>query len=132
MSDHPVNNQPSTKTELLRNAYTAFNARDVEAVLALMTADVHWPRAFKGGFVRGPEEVRTYWAEQWKEIDANVEPVAFYPEEGERILVDVHQVVRDSSGTVLADEHVGHRFTFEHGLIQGMEICSLPSSVSDT
>ncbi len=55
-------------------------------------------------------------------------PVAFYPEDAEQILVDVHQVVRDLAGTVLADEHVGHHFTFEHGMIKAMEVCPLPSS----
>ena len=41
-----------------------------------------------------------------------------------RILVDVHQVVRDLSGAVLADEHTGHGhlFTFEQDLIAKMEI----------
>ncbi|WP_242033528.1 hypothetical protein [Phormidium sp. FACHB-592] len=43
-------------------------------------------------------------------------------------MVEVHQVVRDLVGAVLADEHVGHRFTIEHGLIQAMEVCPLPSS----
>ena len=123
-----MSNQPASEIELLRAAYTAFNARDLDAALSLMTPDVRWPRAFKGGFVRGPEEVRAYWIEQGSEINAHVEPVAFHPEKGGRILVDVHQVVRDLSGTVLADEHVGHRFTIEHGLIRGMEICLLPSS----
>ena len=121
-------NQPASEIELLRAAYAAFNARDINAVLAIMTPDVTWPRAFKGGFVRGPEEVRAYWTEQWSEIDGHVEPVAFHPEESGRILVEVHQVVRDLAGAVLADEHVGHRFTIEHGLIQGMELCPLPSS----
>ena len=120
--------QPVPEIELLRAAYAAFNTRDLDAALALMTPDVHWPRAFKGGFVRGPEEVRAYWTDQGSEIDTHVEPVAFHPEEGGRILVDVHQVVRDLAGAVLADEHVGHRFTIENGLIQGMEICPLPSS----
>lgn len=119
--------QPAPEIELLRTAYVAFNARDIDAALALMTPDVHWPRAFKGDFVRGPEEVRAYWTEQWSEINGQVEPVAFHPEEGGRILVDVHQVVRDLAGAVLADEHVGHRFTIEHGLIQGMEVCPLSS-----
>ena len=36
--------------------------------------------------------------------------------------------MRDEAGAVLADEHVGHRFTFEHSLIQAMEVCPLPSS----
>ncbi|HSI20409.1 MAG TPA: nuclear transport factor 2 family protein [Verrucomicrobiae bacterium] len=116
----------SPQTELLRAAYAAFNARDIAAAVSLMTPDVTWPRAFKGGFVRGPEEVGAYWQEQWSEIDPKVEPLAFYPDEDDRILVEVHQVVRDLAGTVLADERVGHRFTLESGLIQGMEVCSLP------
>jgi hypothetical protein len=120
--------QTAPATELLRAAYAAFNARDIDAALAIMTADVAWPRAFKGGFVRGPEEVRAYWTEQWSEIDGQVEPVAFYPEDAGRILVEVHQVVRDLAGAVLIDEHVGHRFTIENGLIQAMEVCPLPSS----
>ncbi|MEO0457822.1 MAG: nuclear transport factor 2 family protein [Cyanobacteria bacterium P01_A01_bin.114] len=119
---------PNTpEIELLRTAYAAFNARDIDVALALMAPDVHWPRAFKGGFVRGPEEVRAYWTEQWSEIDGHVEPVNFHLEEDGQILVDVHQVVRDLAGAVLADEHVGHRFTLEHGLIRAMEVCPLPS-----
>ncbi|MBD2099584.1 nuclear transport factor 2 family protein [Leptolyngbya sp. FACHB-261] len=121
-------NQPAPEIELLRAAYAAFNARDIDAALALMTPDVAWPKAFKGGFVRGPQEVRTYWTEQWSEINPHVEPIAFYPKDAGQVLVEVHQVVRDLAGAVLADEHVGHRFTIEHGLIQAMEVCSLPSS----
>ena len=124
-------NQPTPKIELLHTAYAAFNLRDIDAALAVMAPDVHWPRAFKGGFVCGPEAVRAYWTEQWREIDAHVEPVAFHPEAGGQILVDVHQIVRDLAGAVLADGHVGHRFTFEDGLIQAMEGCSLPASGAD-
>ena len=123
-----MSNQSAPQIELLRAAYAAFNARDIDAALVLMTPDVAWPRAFKGGFVQGPEEVRAYWTEQWSEINPHVEPVAFYPENADRILVDVHQVVRDMAGTVIADEHVGHRFTIDHGLIQIMEVCPLPQS----
>jgi ketosteroid isomerase-like protein len=123
-----MSDQPALEIKLLRAAYAAFNARDVDAALALMAPDVRWPRAFKGGFVCGPEAVRAYWTEQWSEINPHVEPVAFHLEENGKILVEVHQVVRDRAGAVLADEHVGHRFTIEHGLIQLMEVCPLPSS----
>jgi len=116
----------SPQIELLRAAYAAFNTRDIDAAVSLMTPDVTWPQAFKGGFVRGPDEVRAYWTEQWSEIDPHVEPLAFYPEDAGRILVEVHQVVRDLAGTTLVDERVGHRFTIEHGLIRGMEVCLLP------
>jgi len=118
----------SPEIELLRAAYAAFNARDIDAAVATMTEDVAWPKAFKGGFARGSEEIRAYWTEQWSEIDPHVEPTAFHREDAQRILVDVHQVVRDLNGAVLADSHVGHRFTLTNGLIQAMEVCPLPSA----
>ena len=114
--------------QLLRTAYAAFNARDIGAALALMTDDVAWPKAFKGGIAQGPDQIRAYWTEQWGEIDPHVEPVAFYSLQGSQVLVDAHQVVRDLAGAVLASAHVGHRFTLRNGLIQAMEVCSLPSS----
>ena len=121
-------NPPASEIKLLRAAYTAFNARDIDAALATMTTQVAWPKAFKGGFVRGPEEIRAYWMEQWREINPHVEPVAFYTEDTGHTLVDVHQVVRDLTGTVLADVHVGHRFTITKGFIEKMEISPLPES----
>lgn len=124
MLDQPT----SLEIERLRTAYAAFNARDIDAALATMTADVAWPRAFKGGFVEGPEAVRAYWMEQWSEISPHVEPISFHLEQDGRILVEVHQVVRDLAGAVLADEHVGHRFTLMQGLIRKMEVCASPSS----
>ena len=118
--------QPPPDVELLRTAYAAFNARDIDAALATMTPDVAWPKAFKGGFVRGHQDVRAYWTEQWSEIDPQVEPTSFRPDGVSRILVDVHQVVRDRAGDVVADGHVGHHFTIESGLIRAMEVCPPP------
>ena len=118
--------QPASEISRLRETYAAFNLRDIDAAIALMTSDVAWPRAFKGGFVQGPHAVRAYWTEQWSEINPHVEPVSFHQESCGCILVEVHQVVRDLAGTVLADEYVGHRFTMEHGLIQRMEVCAPP------
>ena len=61
--------QTSPETDLLRAAYAAFNARDIDAALAMTSPTVAWPKAFKGRFVRGHEEIRAYWTEQWAEID---------------------------------------------------------------
>jgi hypothetical protein len=119
-------NQPIPEIKLLHSAHAAFNIRDIDAALALMTPDVIWARAFKGGFVQGTEEVRAYWTEQWSEVDPSVEPIDFHKEEDGRILVEVHLIVRDLAGAILADERVRHRFTIEHGLIQSMEVCSFP------
>lgn len=118
----------SSQIELLCAAYAAFNARDIDGALKLMTNDVAWPRAFKGGFVKGPEEVRAYWTEQWSEIDPHVEPLSFHAEGEGQVVVEVHQLVRDLSGTVLADEQVGHRFTIKQNLISAMEVCSPPDA----
>jgi hypothetical protein len=118
--------RPSPDIELLSAAYSAFNARDIDAALATMAPDVAWPKAFKGGFARGHQEVRAYWTEQWYEIDPRVEPDSFHPESSGRMLVHVHQVVRDLAGALVADGHVGHRFTIESGLIRTMEVCPLP------
>ena len=123
-----MSDNPTPETELLKAAYAAFNARNIDAALTTMTPDVSWPKAFKGGFVRGHQAVRAYWTEQWSEIDPRVEPVSFHREGDGRVLVEVHQVVRDLAGTVLADVHLGHRFTLAGGLLQAMEVCSLPPS----
>lgn len=120
-------NLHSPEINLLRAAYQAFNARDIDAALLLMTPNVAWPRAFKGGFVRGAEEIRAYWTEQWSEINPHVEPVAFHAEDDGLILVEVHQIVRDLSGDIIADDLVGHRFTLLRGLILMMEVEPLPT-----
>jgi hypothetical protein len=111
--------------ERLCVAYAAFNARDIGAALATMTADVSWPRTFKGGFVHGPEAICADWTEPWSAIDARVEPVALHLKDDRQILVEVHPVVRDRAVAILADEPVGHRFTFEQGLIKAMAIAAL-------
>ena len=107
--------------ELLAEAYRAFNLRDIDAVLALMSADVDWPKAFEGVRAVGAAEVRAYWTKQWTQVDPRVEPVNI-EEEGSRTVVDVHQVVRDLDGKVLADQMVQHVYQIENGLITRMDV----------
>ena len=107
---------------LIASAYAAFNRRDVDGALALMTEDVSWPKASEGGVVVGKEEIRGYWTRQWGEFDPRVEPVAI-SELGEgKVRVRVHQVVRSLSGEVLADGEVVHVFTVREGLIAAMAL----------
>ncbi|MET1024328.1 MAG: nuclear transport factor 2 family protein [Pseudoxanthomonas sp.] len=68
-------------------AYAAFNARDIAAATALVTADVTWPRAFKAGVVQGFDQISTYWTEQWSEIDPHVAPTAFFAQGQAQVLV---------------------------------------------
>jgi ketosteroid isomerase-like protein len=108
--------------EILRRAYTAFNARDIEAALALMHPDVDWPNGMEGGRERGREAVRAYWTRQFGLIDSHVEPERFAEDEEGRVVVTVHQVVRDLTGALVSDRRVRHVYTLRDGLIARMDI----------
>jgi len=81
---------------------------------------VDWPNGMEGGYVHGA--VRDYWTRQWRLIDPRVEPRRFGIDETGRIVVDVHQVIRDRSGNTVADQMVQHVSTIRDGLIRHMEI----------
>jgi len=111
----------SAEIELLRAAYQAFNRREFEKVLALMHADVDWPNRMEGGRVRGIPAVREYWRRQFEVTQSRVEPQGFTTEADGRIAVDVHQVVHDKSGKLLADQMVQHVYEIRNGLIESMD-----------
>jgi ketosteroid isomerase-like protein len=109
-------------TEILTQMYAAFNARDVDAVLALMHPEVKWPNGWEGGWVHGHSGVRDYWRRQWQHIDPHVEPQKIYILEDGRVAVDVHQVVRNPEGDLLVDTMVQHIYSMSEGLVTTMEI----------
>lgn len=108
--------------ELVLRAYDVFNRRDITAALAMMHPDVQWPNGMRGGYVYGPDQVRDYWTRQWTLIDPRVEPEHVEVDDTGRIVVTVHQVVRDLAGKVLADRMVEHVYHVEDNLIRSMEI----------
>jgi len=112
----------SDEVDLLIGIYDRFNARDMDTVLAAMHEDVIWANGMEGGHVHGRDEVRSYWARQWAMIDPHVEPVAFARGPEGDVVVEVHQVVRDLNGNVLADKMVGHVFRIENGLVKRFDI----------
>ncbi len=107
---------------LIHTAYTAFNSRDIDTALTTMHHDVRWPKAFEGDFVTGHDEIREYWTRQWSEINPKVDPVNITELPDGRLDVEVQQVVKDLSGTILFDGTVKHIYTITDGLIQAMEI----------
>jgi ketosteroid isomerase-like protein len=112
---------------VLRTAYRAFNARDVDAALRLMHPEVDWPNAWEGGRLVGHAAVRDYWERQFAAISSSVEPERFTDEPDGSVTVDVHQVVRDArTHELLSDSHVRHRYRLDAGLIVRMDV--LPSS----
>lgn len=106
---------------LLRRAYEAFNARDVDGALALMHPDVDWPNGMEGGRERGHAAVRAYWTRQFALIDSSVEPVEF-SQDGDGVVVEVDQLVRDLEGALLSEGRVRHVYSFRDGLVERMDI----------
>jgi hypothetical protein len=107
---------------LIEQAYFAFNKRDIDGALALMTEDVSWAKASEGGKVVGKEEIRAYWTRQWSEFDPHVEPLAITEGDGGKVRVRVHQLVKSLHGDVLSESEVLHVFTVNAGLIAAMDL----------
>jgi SnoaL-like protein len=109
-------------SELLKKAYQALNARDVDAALATMDPGVIWPNGMEGGYVYGHRGVKDYWLRQWQLIDPRVEPVRFETLQDNSILVEVRQLVRSLAGDILKDQMVHHIYVIEGGRIKRMDI----------
>jgi ketosteroid isomerase-like protein len=109
--------------DILRAAYRAFNARDIDAAIELMHPEVDWPNAWEGGRVAGHEAVKDYWTRQFEQISSKVEPERFEHHPDGSVTVTVHQVVHDAdTNDQQADSHVLHRYQLRNDLIVRMEV----------
>jgi ketosteroid isomerase-like protein len=105
-----------------RGLYAAFNRRDADDVLAMMSDEVDWPNAWKGGRLVGREAVRDYWTAQWAEIDPHVEPLSVVERADGSLAVGVRQVVRSPDGELLGEGEVVHVYRLRDGLICRMDV----------
>jgi SnoaL-like domain len=107
---------------LLERLYRQFNAREIESILKVLDKDVAWANGMEGGHIHGRDAVRDYWTRQWTVIDPTVEPTKFSRDADGKIIVEVHQTVRDLGGKLLADRIVGHIFCVLNGMVQRFDI----------
>ena len=108
--------------ELIKNAYAGFNSRNADAVLSVMHPNIHWPKAFEGGYVIGRSAVKEYWTRQWSEINPIVEPLVISTRADGKTEVEVYQLVKDLEGKILFDGKVKHIYVIKDGLLQHMDI----------
>lgn len=108
--------------QLIKKAYTAFNTRDINTALSTFHVDVHWPKAFEGGYVIGHDEIRKYWTRQWSEINPKVDVSKIEKRPDGTIEVSVHQLVKDLQGSILFDGMIKHIYTIKDGLLLKMDI----------
>ncbi len=113
---------PSRTEEFFQELYDAFNARDIDRGLAGMHPDVDWPNMIEGGREHGHAAVRAYWERQFQTTDPRVEPERVTSLGDDQVVVDVHQVVRDRHGQVLADRKVQHVYVLRDGLVERMDV----------
>ena len=111
-----------TPQSLIRQAYAAFNTRDIPAVLCTLHTQVRWSRAWEGDYATGHDEVQAYWLRQWQELEPRVEPTSIQERADGKLEVSVHQVVRDKEGSLLFDGPVKHIYTLQDGLLMQMDI----------
>jgi hypothetical protein len=122
----------SNTQSLIAQAYAAFNHRDIESALALMSDNVSWPKASEGGRVVGKDEIRSYWTRQWTEFDPYVQPLEVIDQHGGITKVKVHQVVKSLAGDVLSDSEVWHVYAIANGLIARMDLMENETSSDPT
>jgi hypothetical protein len=108
--------------ELISQVYAAFNQRDIDATLLLMSENVSWPKASEGGRVVGKQAIRDYWTRQWAEFDPRVDVLEVVDHEMGRTDVKVHQLVKNLEGDVLSETELWHVYTIANGLIERMDI----------
>jgi nuclear transport factor 2 (NTF2) superfamily protein len=113
---------PEAGKAFVARIYSAFNARQIDRLLALMTSDVAWPNGMEGGVEHGRDAVRTYWTRQWSVINPNVSPLSVDTAGDGRLAVKVQQTIRDLAGAVVKDGVVLHIYRLREGQIAAMEI----------
>jgi hypothetical protein len=118
---------------LIKRLYEDFNARRIDAVLAMLTEDVMWANAMDGGHARGHEGIREYWTRQWSIVSPHVEPVGFKKADDGSMFVEVIQTIRDLAGNLLQDQTHGlkdktvrHIFRFEGGRVCRFDVQDIP------
>lgn len=111
-----------TDEEIVRQAYTAFNERDIEQAVALMDPEVEWPDVVRGGVVRGRDGVRRHWREVFATAEPRIELGHIQRRADGAITAAVRQVVTDLDGQPVSDDRVVHVFRIDGELITRMDV----------
>jgi hypothetical protein len=108
--------------ELPEALYSAFNARQIDAVLAMLPPGIDWPDVYEGGRIIGRPAVRDYRQRQWAEIDPNVAPTGILRRPNGEVEVKVNQTVHDRKRSLLGEDDVLPNYVFDGNRISRMVI----------
>lgn len=119
------------RAEMLKEMYRAFNARDIDGVLAHLHPDVDWANGMTGGREHGRAAVRRYWEREWQTIDPRVEPLAIDVDPSGVAHVRVHQLVKAPDGAIVQDRRLEHVYGFDGAFVKRMDILDTGADGSD-
>ncbi len=105
----------------------ATSRRSSSSCTPMSTGRTGW----RGAVSAATPRVRDYWQRQFGTIDSRVEPRGFETDSSGRVVVDVHQVVRDPDGELLSEGAVQHVYSIRDGLIERMEIVEEAPGAAD-
>ena len=106
--------------ELVRQMYAAYNSRNADALLALLTDDVDWPDGTAR--MHGKAALRDYWLDQWSRVHTYDEPGEPVPLGDGLIAVQVSQTVLTPDGSPVSTARFVHLFQLRVGLAARLDI----------
>jgi hypothetical protein len=113
----------SRHKDLILQAYAAFNRQDADALFALVSDDVDWPK--DDVRLHGKDAVRAYLLEKWAKNHPHDEPVAIRDLSEERSAVHIDQVVYALDGSVISKGMFEMTFQIKDKLIVRMDLKEL-------
>jgi ketosteroid isomerase-like protein len=113
------------RIETLRVGIDAFNRRDFDAALALLSDDVTWERFLSRAetgdpVVRGKDELRAVWQSQVEAIDIRFEAHEFI-EAADSVVVEGRMVAHGSGSDIDLSTPVTWMWTFAGDLVRKVE-----------
>jgi hypothetical protein len=117
---------------MLRQAYSLFNERKIDELLAMMTDDVEWPDVTGDSVLRSKAAIRAYWEGQFAVADPRVAPTEFVPAGDDVVAIVDQQILGLQGETLTPPQVVFHRYTFEGDRVRRMVIIDTLTDVAES
>ena len=108
---------PGAGDALIVALFDAFNARDLEAVRALIHPEADWPDVFSDGRLQGRDQILAMWSEQFRQFSPECFLIEMTALPDGRRRVRTNHVVRNLDGKIFTDEQATMTYKFRDGLI---------------
>lgn len=114
----------SAAQELLLKAYSAFNARDLVGVRAVLHPHGVWPDTLEASDqpIEGIEAIMAHFAHLFAVLSPNIQLIRVIEETEGSLTVESQHLVEDHQGNIWSDNRATLTYHFKDGLLSGMTI----------